>query len=120
MTSGAGNRQKTMEATNLAELYNLPLLSWSDIERRLAGGVAQAPDTGGPNRHTCWLATINSDGSPHVTAVGALWHDSSIWFETGRQTRKGRNVARDPRCTVSVATRTFDLVIEGTAREVTE
>ena len=26
---------------------------------RLDQGLSQAPDTGGPNRHTCWLATIN-------------------------------------------------------------
>jgi PPOX class probable F420-dependent enzyme len=109
-----------MEAKNLAELYDSPLLEWSEIERRLAQGVSQAPGTGGPNRHTCWLATINADGSPHVTGVGALWHDGSFWFETGERTRKGRNLARDPRCTLSVATETFDLVVEGTARVMTE
>jgi hypothetical protein len=102
-----------MEATNLADLYHLPLLEWPEIEGRLEQGVTQAPDTGGPNRHTCWLATINADGSPHVTGVGALWHDGSFWFETGRGTRKARNLARDPRCTLSVATQPFDLVVEG-------
>jgi len=109
-----------MEATNLADLYELPLLDWASIEADLGDGLTQAPGTGGPNRHTCWLATINSDGSPHVTGVGALWVDGAFWFETGERTRKGRNVARDPRCTLSVATHAFDLVVEGEAHKVTE
>jgi len=109
-----------MEATNLAGLYNLPLLDWPGIEARLARGLDQAPGAGGPDRHTCWLATINPDGSPHVTGVGALWADGCFWFETGRQTRKGRNLARDPRCTLSMAAQEFDLVVEGEAAVVTD
>src|SRR5689334_9168662 len=109
-----------MEATNLAELYDSPLLDWAPIEARLRAGLTQAPGAGGPNRHTCWLATINPDGSPHVTGVGALWVDGAFWFETGDATRKGRNVARDPRCTLSVATDAYDIIVEGVAEKVTE
>jgi PPOX class probable F420-dependent enzyme len=109
-----------MEATNLADLYQTPLLDWTRIETRLQAGVSQAPDTGGPNRHTCWLATTNPDGSPHLTGIGALWADGCFWFETGQGTRKGRNLARDPRCALSVATQEFDLVVEGEATLVTD
>ena len=109
-----------MEATNLADLYDLPLLDWSQIEAGLVQGITQVPDTGGPNRHTCWLTTINADGSPHVTGIGALWADGSFWFETGEGTRKGKNLARDPRCVLSVATHDFDLVVEGTASKVSD
>jgi hypothetical protein len=109
-----------MEATNLADLYHSPLLDWAPIQARLAAGLSQAPGTGGPDRHTCWLATINPDGSPHVTGIGALWADGCWWFETGRDTRKGKNLARDSRCTLSVAAREFDLVVEGEAALVTD
>jgi PPOX class probable F420-dependent enzyme len=109
-----------MDATNLADLYDLPLLDWARIQARLDAGVGQAPGSGGPDRHTCWLTTLNPDGSPHVTGVGALWADGAFWFETGGRTRKGRNLARDPRCALSVATREFDLVVEGTASQVTD
>ncbi len=109
-----------MEATNLADLYHSPLLDWAPIQARLAAGLSQAPGTGGPDRHTCWLATINPDGSPHVTGIGAVWADGGWWFETGRGTRKGRNLARDPRCTLSVAAREFDLVVDGEAALVTD
>ena len=110
----------TPQARNLADLYGTPLLDWERIDARLARGVSQAPGSGGPDRHTCWLATIDPDGRPHVTGIGAQWEHGTFWFETGRGTRKGRNLARDPRCTLSVATEEFDLVVEGTAEPVTD
>ena len=109
-----------MEATNLAEMYKTPLLDWGAIEARLGAGLTLVPGTGGPDRHSCWLATTNADGSPHVTGIGALWTDGCFWFETGRSTRKGRNLARDPRCTLSLATKEFDLVVDGDAAVVTD
>ena len=109
-----------MESKNLADRYGLPLVDWDQVAARLEKGMSQAPNTGGPERHTCWLATINRDGSPHVTGVGALWFDGTFWFETGETTRKGRNLARDPRCTLSLATDEFDLVVSGDAAKVTD
>jgi len=109
-----------MDAKNLGELYHLPMLDWHDMEVRLGAGFTQAPNTGGPNRHTCWLATIDADGRPHVTGIGATWVDGAFWFETGSTSRKGRNIARDPRCTLSLAVQEFDLVVEGEAARVTE
>jgi len=109
-----------METKNLADLYDLPPLQWGPIEARLNDALTMAPGTGGPDRHSAWLATINADGSPHVTGLGALWVDDAFWFETGERSRKGRNLARDPRCTMSLATHDYDLVVEGTAERVTD
>src|SRR3954470_14954053 len=118
MNSGRWGSRGGMEARNLADLYDLPVIDWAGIESRLGLGVSQAPGTGGPDRHTCWLATINKDGTPHVTGLGAQWVDGAFWFETGETTRKGRNLARDPRCTLSIALQEFDLVVEGEAHVV--
>ena len=109
-----------MEATNLAEQYDLPLVDWATIADRLDDDITQAPGTGGPGRHTFWLATIDPDGRPHVTGIGAEWAHGAFWFETGRTTRKGRNLARDPRCTMSLSTDEFDLVVDGTAARFTD
>jgi PPOX class probable F420-dependent enzyme len=109
-----------MHTKNLADLYQLPVMEWEPIAARFDQGLSQAPGTGEPNRHTCWLATINPDGSPHVNGVGAVWDDGSFWFETGEHTRKARNVTRDPRCSLSIATNEFDLVVEGRAAKVTD
>jgi PPOX class probable F420-dependent enzyme len=107
-----------MEPTNLATLYGATPMDWSQVSGRLEQGVPQAPGGGGPGRHTCWLTTLNPDGSPHVNGVGGLWADGAFWFETGEATRKGRNLARDPRCALSVAVHEFDLVVEGEAARV--
>lgn len=109
-----------MKTSNLAELYELDALDWEPIRTRLEEGLTQAPGTGGPDRHTCWLTTINADGSPHVTGLGTDWRDDAFWFVTGERTRKSTNLARDPRCAMSVATHGFDLVVEGTAHKVTD
>lgn len=109
-----------MRTTNLAELYDLPDVEWSAVTERLGRDLTQAPGTGGPDRHTWWLTTIDEDGAPHTTGVGAEWLDDAVWFETGRTTRKGRNVERDPRCTLAIAVAEFDLVVHGTAELVTD
>ena len=120
MSSGSEGRLQDMETKNLATLYDLDPLDWSRVTGVLDAGFTQAPGTGGPDRHTCWLATIDPDGRPHVTAVGALWLDGTFWFVTGATSRKGRNVGRDPRCSLSVALRDLDLVVEGEASLVTD
>ena len=95
-------------------------MEWKQVEAGLRSAVSQAPETGGPDRHTCWLTTIDPDGKPHVTPVGALWVDGAFWFQTGERTRKAKNIVRDPRCSLSVATHDFDLVLEGEAEKVTD
>ena len=109
-----------MQTKNLADLYRLPTLEWDAFAAKLAAGYTQAPGTGGPDRHSSWLATIDADGSPHVTGLGTIWLDGAFVFETGRASRKGRNLARDPRCTISLALHDFDLVVEGEAELVTD
>jgi hypothetical protein len=108
-----------METTNLAEAEGLPAIEWSAVEPQLADLLLH-DDPQSPNRVTFWLTTLNADGSPHVTSVGALWHAGSVWFQTGERTRKAKNVARDARCTFSVATRGFDVTVAGEAQRVTD
>ncbi len=107
-----------MQTKNLADLYDLAPLDWQGVADRLERPITFAPGTGGPDRHSCWLATIDADGAPHVTGIGAEWAHGTFWFETGEGSRKARNLARDPRCTLSLATQEYDLVLEGTAELV--
>lgn len=102
----------------MGEADGLPPVSWAAVVEKLEAGSAPAPDA--HNSRTTWLATVNEDGSPHVTAVGALWLDGTFWFQTGTGTRKRRNVARDPRCSVAVSIRDADVVVEGEAVQVTD
>ena len=107
-----------MQVTNLGKADGLPPVDWAVIADKLGARSAPAPDAA--NSRTTWLSTINQDGSPHVTAVGAMWADGAFWFQTGATTRKGRNVTRDPRCSVAVSVRDADVVLEGEARKVTD
>src|ERR1700724_264854 len=80
-----------MDIINLGATDGLPPVNWANVVEKLDAGSPPAPDA--HNARTTWLSTVNEDGSPHVTAVGALWLDGSFWFQTGSGTRKGRNVA---------------------------
>jgi hypothetical protein len=46
--------------------------------------------------------------------------EGAFWFQTGEHTRKARNLARDSRCVLSVATEEFDVVVEGDGRQITD
>ncbi|HUY06266.1 MAG TPA: pyridoxamine 5'-phosphate oxidase family protein [Acidimicrobiales bacterium] len=107
-----------MDVINLGATDGLPPVNWASIVEKLDAGSPPAPDA--HNARTTWLSTVNEDGSPHVTAVGALWLDGSFWFQTGSGTRKCRNVARDPRCSIAVSIRDADVVVEGEAARETD
>src|SRR5437588_7432163 len=83
-----------MRTTNLGEADGLPTIEWSEVESQLADLLTH-DDPRSPNRSTFWLTTLNADGSPRVTSVGALWHAGSCWFQTGERTRNAKNVAHD-------------------------
>ncbi|MGH3166493.1 MAG: pyridoxamine 5'-phosphate oxidase family protein [Trebonia sp.] len=107
-----------MEIVNLGKADGLPPVDWAAVAGKLEAGSAPAPDA--HNARTTWLCTVSEDGSPHLTAVGAVWLEGAFWFQTGAGTRKGRNVARDPRCSVAVSIRGADVVVEGDAKRVTD
>jgi|SRR5579859_2291623 len=100
--------------------YGAPPIDWTRVRERLEQGFTQAPGAGGPDRHTCWLATVGPDGRPHVMPLGALWVDGAFYFTSGAGTRKAQNLAAHPQCVLTVATHEFDLVIEGPAVRVSD
>jgi PPOX class probable F420-dependent enzyme len=48
------------------------------------------------------LATVRDDGSPHVVPVWFLLDGDDLVFNTGKDTVKGRNLARDSRVSLCV------------------
>jgi hypothetical protein len=107
-----------MDIINLGEADGLPPVDWEAVVEKLEAGSAPVPEAA--NSRTTWLSSVNEDGSPHVTAIGALWVDGTFWFQTGSATRKARNVARDPRCAVAVSIQDADVVVQGDARRVSD
>ena len=97
-----------MEKKNL-DIYGHGPIPWSRALKQLAA-----------NSGTYWLATTRRDGRPHLAAVGALWVDGTVYFTSGPRTRKSGDIAANPRCVVSISLKDLDVVIEGTARKVTD
>jgi hypothetical protein len=107
-----------VKTINLGVADGLPPVDWSSVVPKLE--AAEAPARDAHNSRSTWLTTINQDGSPHVTPVGALWFDGAFWFQTGTGTLKHQNVERDPRCTVATSVPDTDVVVEGIAHRVTD
>jgi pyridoxamine 5'-phosphate oxidase-like protein len=69
---------------------------------------------------TFFVATVRPDGRPHTAGVGAIWVDEALYFVSGPGTRRARNLAANPACSISVRLSGIDLVLEGEAHRVTE
>ncbi|MFJ8199558.1 PPOX class F420-dependent oxidoreductase [Streptomyces sp. NPDC096152] len=48
------------------------------------------------------LSTVRADGSPHVAPIWFLLDGDEVVFNTGKETVKGRNLARDGRVALCV------------------
>ncbi len=97
---------------NLGERYDCPLIDWSRAE----GAMAQ-----GPTREvTYFLGTSRPDGTPHAAGVGGQWSRGHLYFTSNPTTRKSRDLAVNPRCTVSVRLPGIDLVLDGVAHRETD
>ncbi len=69
---------------------------------------------------TYWLATTRPDGRPHVMPVWGIWLDDRIYFSTGPQSRKARNLATQPDCVVSIQIEDAAVIVEGIAEHATD
>jgi Pyridoxamine 5'-phosphate oxidase len=104
------NREPT-ETTNLDTIHGSETIPWTRPRDLLAAG-AFGPGT------ACFLGTVRPDGRPHAAGIGAAWHDGDLYFQCGPKTRKARNIAANPACTISAGLAGIDLVFEGDARRV--
>ena len=83
-----------------------PLPRWAKVRR----GLEEA--------QVHWLATVRPDGRPHLMPVPAVWVAGALHFCAGATSRKGKDLARDPRCVITAASDTLHLVVEGEAAKV--
>src|SRR5215813_1811723 len=99
------------EVTNL-DGYGNAALPWSRPYNLL--------ENSGSHETTFFLGTVRPDGRPHSAPVGAIWHEGYIYFVSGAGTRKARNLAANPACTISIKLEGLDLVMEGKAQRITD
>jgi hypothetical protein len=109
--------KQRIEMKNL-DIYGDKPLPWSRARRQLIGETKR-PYKAEEQRRS-WLATAGPGGRVHLTGIGALWADDKFYLTSGPRTRKSRNLARNKRCVIAVNLDDLDLVVEGTARRVTD
>jgi general stress protein 26 len=70
-----------------------------------------------------WLATVRTDGRPHVTPLVAVWLDGAAYFCTGAAEQKAVNLRANPHVTLTTGCDSWeaglDVVVEGVAERVT-
>jgi PPOX class probable F420-dependent enzyme len=84
------------------------LLPWSWATWRLA------------ESHDYWLATVWPDGRPHVMPVWGVWDGEALWFSSSGRSRKARNLAAEPRATLTTENPLEPVVVDGDVELVTD
>jgi len=83
---------------------------WSEAERHLE------------DAEVFWVSTVRPDGRPHVTPLISVWLDGALYFCTGPEEQKARNLDRNSHCILTTGRNALDegldLVVEGDAVRV--
>ena len=103
-----------IETTNLGPAGRAAM-DWSRPRALLA--APPPPDTPGGHLPS-YLGTVRPDGRPHAAGVGVRWHDGDLYFLSWPGSRKSRNLAANPACTIAMHPGGLDLVLEGAAAPV--
>ena len=101
--------------TKNLDIYGNPALEWDRVVEAL-NGISERDYADAASRF--WIGTTRPDGRPHTAAGGITWGDGRFYLVTGAGTQKAKNLANDPRCTVSIAAPGIDIVAEGEAKIV--
>lgn len=77
------------------------MLSWSWADERLAAS------------RSYWIVTAGADGTPNAVPVWGVWADGAVYFGTNPRSRKGRDIARDPRIVVHLESGDEVVILHG-------
>jgi len=93
--------------------YGMPtgsrgLLTWAWAEQRLRAS------------HNYYVMTVRPDGRPHAMPVWGVWVGGRLYFSTGAQSVKARNLAANPACVICTEKAAQAVVVEGTASPIAD
>ncbi len=63
-----------------------------------------------------WLATVRSDGRPHLVPIWFVWVNEKIYICTEEKSVKIKNLQGNPRASVALENGSQPAIAEGTAR----
>jgi hypothetical protein len=64
-----------------------------------------------------WFSTTRPDGRPHAMPAWAVWLDQVLYFDGSPETRRMRNLARNPAISVHLESGDNVVILEGEAHE---
>ena len=92
-------------------VYGIPmhskgLLPWSHVSERMA------------QARVYWITTVDPSGRPHATPVDGLWLDDRLYFGGSQETRRNRNLARNPAVCVHLESGSDVVILYGEVEEL--
>lgn len=99
--------------TKNLDIYGDEALPWSRARDVLDGLDPSA-------MITWFLGTTGTTGRPHAAGVGAMWVDGGLYFTSGDETKKSKDLVANPHASISVSLEGIDLVFEGPVERVTD
>lgn len=75
-------------------------MKWADVEKKLA------------TSRNYWICTTRADGRPHAMPVWGFYIDGNVFFGTGRETLKAKNIARNPNVVVHLESGDDAVILE--------
>jgi nitroimidazol reductase NimA-like FMN-containing flavoprotein (pyridoxamine 5'-phosphate oxidase superfamily) len=94
----------------IPDIYGLPkhnkgLLPWSHVGERMA------------QARVYWVTTVDPSCNPHATPVDGVWLDDRLYFGGSQETRRNRNLARNPAVCVHLESGSDVVILFGEVQE---
>lgn len=95
--------------------YGIPeseegMLPWSHVCERMKNAL------------NYWIATVSPEGQPHATPVWGVWLDDALYegfyFDGSPQTRRGRNMAANPKIAVHLESGDDVVIFKGEVDQI--
>ena len=106
------DREPTVELDSQFSSNDATPIPWAEGRERLEGAEVY------------WISTVRPDGRPHVTPLLSVWLDGALYFCTGPDERKAKNLVRNPHCILATGCNALDegldVVVEGDAVGVSD
>jgi nitroimidazol reductase NimA-like FMN-containing flavoprotein (pyridoxamine 5'-phosphate oxidase superfamily) len=70
-----------------------------------------------------WVSSVRPDGRPHVTPLLGIWLNGAMYFCTGDDERKAKNLAENSHCILTTGCNNLDgldVVVEGDVEKVSD
>jgi pyridoxine/pyridoxamine 5'-phosphate oxidase len=77
------------------------MLPWRWADERLAAA------------RNYWIVTAGAEGEPSAAPVWGVWAEGAVYFGTNPRSRKGQNIARDPRAVVHLESGDEVVILHG-------